>query len=106
MRTLESEVRQWPTPAVIQEGRKRDPFKILISCLISLRTRDEVTRLASKRLFALADNPKNLLAQPLAAIEEAIYPAAFWASAFPSVGLPLMLTEAVVWAGARPLIAP
>ena len=78
MRTLETDVLEWPRPVVIHEGRKRDPFRILISCLISLRTRDEVTGPASKRLFALADNPKTLLALPLAAIEEAIYPSAFF----------------------------
>lgn len=78
IRILKNEVRQWPTPAVIHEGRKRDPFRVLISCLISLRTRDEVTGPASQRLFALADNPQQLLALPLAAIEEAIRPAAFY----------------------------
>ncbi len=78
MRYLEIVVQQWPVPVVIHEERKKEPFRILISCLISLRTRDEVTLSASERLFALADNPQKLLALPLAAIEEAIYPSAFY----------------------------
>jgi len=78
MRTLESEALRWPVPVLIHKGRKWNPFRILISCLISLRTRDEVTGPASERLFALADNPKKLLALPLTVIEEAIYPSAFY----------------------------
>ena len=78
MRRLGAEALRWPVPALIHKGRKWDPFRILISCLISLRTRDEVTGPASERLFALADNPKKLLALPLPMIEEAIYPSAFY----------------------------
>ena len=75
---MERLAKQWATPAVIFEGRKKNPFRVLISCLISLRTRDEVTGPASDRLFALADNPKAILKLSLSEIEEAIYPAAFY----------------------------
>ena len=49
--------RAWPTPAVTQISRSGSPFRVLVSTLISLRTRDEVTEAASDRLFALADDP-------------------------------------------------
>jgi len=78
IRILERQVEQWATPAVIFEGRKKNPFRVLISCLISLRTRDEVTGPASERLFAMADNPKAILNLSLSKIEESIYPAAFY----------------------------
>jgi len=55
-----------------------DPFKVLISCLISLRTKDEVTYPASLRLFKLADTPKKMMAISLRQIEKAIYPAGFY----------------------------
>jgi endonuclease-3 len=55
-----------------------DPFKVLISCLISLRTKDEVTYPASQRLFALADTPKKMAALKVGKIEKAIYPAGFY----------------------------
>jgi len=38
-----------------------DPFRILISCILSLRTKDEVTYPATERLFALASDPKGML---------------------------------------------
>ncbi|MDP1695004.1 MAG: endonuclease III, partial [Candidatus Woesearchaeota archaeon] len=51
---------------------------VLISCILSLRTKDEVTGPASQRLFALADTPKGLLGLNLKVIEQAIYPAGFY----------------------------
>ena len=61
-----------------QISRKQDPFRVLVSCFISLRTRDEVTDAASERLFALADTPQGLLDLTGEEIEKAIYPAAFY----------------------------
>ena len=58
--------------------KKRDPFKILISTVLSLRTKDEVTMAASKRLFAVATTPDTLSQTPLRVIEKAIYPVGFY----------------------------
>jgi endonuclease III len=55
-----------------------NPYKVLISCLISLRTKDDVTYPASLRLFEIADTPKKMMALPLKRIEKAIYPAGFY----------------------------
>jgi len=68
----------WKTPVVTQISWKKDPFRVLVSCILSLRTRDEVTDAASKRLFALADSPQKLASLKQDAIEKAIYPAAFY----------------------------
>lgn len=66
-------------PAVTQVGaRSRDPFQILISCLLSLRTRDPVTLPASQRLFERARTPQQLLNLPSKSIERLIYPVAFY----------------------------
>ena len=62
--------------AVAQESR--DPFQVLISCLISLRTKDEVTGEASARLFRLARTPRTMASLPEATIAQAIYPAGFY----------------------------
>jgi endonuclease-3 len=62
--------------AVAQDSR--DPFRILISCLISLRTKDEVTAEAAARLFRLAGTPRAMLRLPAARIAKAIYPAGFY----------------------------
>lgn len=57
---------------------QRDPFTILISTLISLRTKDEVTAAATQRLFCLADSPTQMLALAPETIAQAIYPAGFY----------------------------
>jgi endonuclease-3 len=56
----------------------RDPFRVLVSCIISLRTKDEVTGAASARLFRLARTPEELAHLPVAKIERTIYPAGFY----------------------------
>ncbi|MCF7910073.1 endonuclease III [Candidatus Pacearchaeota archaeon] len=41
--------------------KNREPFKILISCLISLRVKDEVTEKVSEELFKIAQTPEELI---------------------------------------------
>jgi endonuclease-3 len=62
----------------VAEASGRDPFRILVSCLLSLRTKDETTGPAAARLFALADTPATLAALAPAAIEQAIFPVGFY----------------------------
>lgn len=64
-------------PAVVGALTK-DPYQILISTIISLRTKDAVTEVASKRLFVLADTPEKMLTLSPEEIEKAIYPAGFY----------------------------
>jgi endonuclease-3 len=69
-------IRQWKKPVV---GYYRDdPFITLISCLLSLRTKDETTHAASQRLFALARSPRAMLRRSVSTIERAIYPVGFY----------------------------
>jgi endonuclease III len=76
VRILKREIRQWPVPAI---GKYVEtPFTVLISCILSLRTQDRTTLAASDRLFAIAAEPKAMLAVPLDRIEEAIYPVSFY----------------------------
>ena len=57
---------------------QRDPFVILISTLLSLRTKDEVTAVATERLFELASTPEEMLKVSLDKIAKAIYPVGFY----------------------------
>ncbi len=50
-----------------------DAFKILISCLLSLRTQDKNTEKASGRLFAIAQTPKQILNLPVKKLEKLIF---------------------------------
>jgi len=58
---------------------KRDePFKVLVTTILSQRTKDEVSDLSSGRLLMKADNPKKLLSLKLTEIEKLIYPVGFY----------------------------
>ena len=79
VRALKRAVRAWTPTAVAQvQAAAPDPFRVLASCLLSLRTKDAVTEAAARRLFALADTPAAILALPRRAIERAIYPVCFY----------------------------
>jgi len=80
MRIVKQEIRRWQEPVVgvIARESNRDPFLILISCLLSLRTKDKTTDEASHRLFALARTPAAMLTLPLKKVEQAIYPVGFY----------------------------
>ena len=54
-------------------NEKADPFKILISCLLSLRSRDETTERISNELFQIADTPHKIINIPLSQLEGIIY---------------------------------
>jgi len=57
---------------------EHNPFVILISTLLSLRTKDEVTASATDRLLALASTPEEMLKVPQAKIAKAIFPVGFY----------------------------
>lgn len=53
---------QRPMSRLIVEKYGRDPFLVLVSCLLSLRSRDSMTYEVSQRLFEQAKTPQELLA--------------------------------------------
>ncbi len=77
---LEEAYRSMEEPSVtkISKQTKRDPFRVLVSCLISLRTKDEVTLASSEKLFAVADTPQKTLELTEEEIGKLIYPAGFY----------------------------
>ncbi len=80
MRLLEAEMQQFGLPPVsaMAEEEVVDPFKILVSTIISARTKDEVTGPAAERLFSLADSPEKMRQLTEEKIERAIFPAGFY----------------------------
>ncbi|MEX0998885.1 MAG: endonuclease III [Thermodesulfobacteriota bacterium] len=79
VKILAKETPKWDVPIVtlVAESSK-DPFKVLISTVLSLRTKDETTAVASRRLFELADNPSEMLKLSEKQIIDAIYPVGFY----------------------------
>jgi len=80
IKILERECAALKTPyvTVVAESGTRSPFKVLVSCILSLRTKDDVTMAASERLFAIAKTPAELATLDEEVIEKAIYPAGFY----------------------------
>lgn len=62
--------------AMVQRGR--DPFRVLVATLLSLRTKDQVTDQAASRLFARAATPSSLLSLSQDEIASLIYPVGFY----------------------------
>ncbi len=79
IRILEDQVPRWQEPILgVVAKESSDPFRILIACLLSLRTKDRTTAEASHRLFGLARSPAAMARLPQARIERAIYPVGFY----------------------------
>ncbi len=74
---IAGEGRTLPSVSLIAEERE-DPYHVLLSTLISLRTKDEVTLAASRRLFDLASDPYAMVLKSEEEIALAIYPAGFY----------------------------
>lgn len=79
MAILRQAVPNWDVPVVtLMAQEKREPYRVLISTLLSLRTQDQTTARAAQRLFALADTPQSMLRLDRQTIERAIYPVGFY----------------------------
>lgn len=79
LRVVKKSIQQWAVPVVEQLAKNGpDPFKILVACILSLRTRDQTTAEASDRLFALAADPFSMANMNLKKMEKAIFPVGFY----------------------------
>ncbi|MBD3240101.1 MAG: hypothetical protein GF331_05905, partial [Chitinivibrionales bacterium] len=77
-RVVQREFRRYHMPVVdLIEAQTRDPFKVLVSTILSARTRDETTAEASKRLFTRVDTPADLRRLPETEIDKLIFPVGF-----------------------------
>jgi endonuclease-3 len=81
-REMESSGEENPAVNVVADERRDDkdytPWAVLVSTILSLRTKDEVTRITSKALLKLAPNPKKLIRLGEAEVARLSYPAGFY----------------------------
>ncbi|WP_462137309.1 endonuclease III domain-containing protein [Candidatus Mycalebacterium sp.] len=76
---LRSESRRWNPPVMnLEQTHGGDPFRILISTILSSRTRDETTAAASRRLFAEAKTPRTIISLGEKTVQKLIYPVGFY----------------------------
>jgi endonuclease-3 len=78
VRILKDQNTKFAASTITKVAGERDPFLVLISCLLSLRTKDAVTSAASNRLFSLANTPEGMAGMNTTDIENAIYPVGFY----------------------------
>jgi len=76
---LEKEYEKWEAPVVtLIAQHTNDPFRVLVSALISTRTRDETTAQVCKRLFERVKDPFDLIEIPTEELEKLLYPVGFY----------------------------
>ena len=67
-----------PAVTTVAERFRRDPWAVLVSTILSLRTKDDVTLETSKRLLAKAPGPAELAALGQDQVARLAYPAGFY----------------------------
>lgn len=79
LRVLRREAPRWNAPVMtLVAAQSRDPFLTLVGCILSLRTRDQVTAIAARELFARAATPAAILKISANELEKCIYPVGFY----------------------------
>lgn len=79
LKAVKQQMKNLPDPSVTLVGKRwKSPFLVLVSCILSLRTKDETTLPASERLFKIADTPEVMIKLTPAQIEKAVYPVGFY----------------------------
>ena len=58
----------------------KDPYLVLIACILSLRTNDKTTYPATLRMLKLGKTPEDFASCDVKKLEEAIYPVGFYAN--------------------------
>lgn len=56
----------------------KNPYLVLIACILSLRTNDKTTYPATLRMLKLADTPEKMMKVKVEDLEKAIYPVGFY----------------------------
>lgn len=76
---LRESAREWQPALVDGMGKnERNPYRVLIATILSLRTKDTLTEKIAPQLFALADNPYDMIRYAPEEIAEVIYPVGFY----------------------------
>lgn len=78
IKRIERYVSEVEDPFIDRTVKTSTPFQTLVACILSLRTKDELTAVKAPELFALADTPEALLALDEKKIAKTIYPVGFY----------------------------
>lgn len=75
---IQKQTARFTIPSVTEVSFQRDPYLVLISCMLSLRTKDKTTIEASRRLFKVASTVTAMLGLSKQRIQKLIYPVGFY----------------------------
>lgn len=78
MNLLMREFKVYRKPTIRRTSSEKNPFKTLITCLLSLRTQDKNTEKASTSLFQVADTPEKIVKLPVKRLEKLIYSSGYY----------------------------
>ena len=79
VKTLRKEVRHFEVPIVTEVSRRRrGPFEVLVATILSARTKDDVTRVAARRLIEKAPTPKAIISMKEEDLARLIFPVGFY----------------------------
>lgn len=78
LKLIERQVGGFDFPSVTEVSLRKDPYLVLISCILSLRTKDKTTIEAANRLFRVAGSPASMLKLPRLLLQKLIYPVGFY----------------------------
>jgi endonuclease-3 len=79
IKILRESAKEWQPALVDDMGQQeRNPYKVLIATILSLRTKDTLTAQIAPKLFAVADNPRDMVRHSSEALAEIIYPVGFY----------------------------
>ncbi|MBI3190147.1 endonuclease III [archaeon] len=71
--TLKKNRKKFSATLMSEVAENDDPFKVLVSCILSLRTKDATTEKVSEQLFRLADSPEKMMGLDIKKIRNVIY---------------------------------
>ncbi len=76
---LRESSKEWQSALIDDMAQEeRHPYKVLIATILSLRTKDTLTAKIAPKLFAIADNPYDMVRHSAETIEKTIYPVGFY----------------------------
>ncbi len=82
LRILEREYPRWSpreaTVKLMKQAHGNEPFKALITTILSSQTKDSITSKVARKLFSVADTPEKLANMDIREIEEIIKPVGFY----------------------------
>jgi len=78
VKILKKETKKYDTMAESIDRDFKNPFHVLVSTILSTRTKDDVTEKASRKLFSKIKSPNDLMNMNIKSIEKIIYPVGFY----------------------------